>query len=157
MKTVPGGVAPGALAVDLAVAQPDARADVVAGDARQHLDLARRRDAGQRLAAEAERRHAPEVVLAGHLARGVALEGEAQLGGVDAAAVVGDADEGEAALADLDGDVRGAGVERVLDQLFDDGGGTLDDLAGGDLRRFVRRQHADRHRRLPSRRLYQRA
>ena len=81
----------------------------------------------------------------GDLARRVALEREAQLAGLDAAAVVGDADQRQAALADLDGDLRRAGVERVLDQLLDDGGGPLDDLAGRDLRRLVRCQDADRH------------
>ena len=50
-----------------------------------------------------------------------------------AVAVVGDADELAAAGFDLDADAGGAGVERVFEQLFDDGGGAVDDFAGGDL------------------------
>ena len=39
-----------------------------------------------------------------------------------------------------------AGVERVLDQLLDDRGRPLDDLAGGDLIGKVEREAVDRHR-----------
>ena len=38
-----------------------------------------------------------------------------------------------------------AGVERVLDELLDDGRGPLDDLAGRDLVDELRRQDVDRH------------
>ena len=60
--------------------------------------------------------------------------------GVHPLAVVFDADELLAAELDGDGDAARAGVERVLDQLLDDRGRTLDDLAGGDLVGEVRRQ-----------------
>ena len=65
--------------------------------------------------------------------------------GVDAAAVVDDADEGDAALVGLDRDARGAGVEGVLDQLLDDGGRALDHLARGDAAGDFRREHSNRH------------
>jgi hypothetical protein len=38
----------------------------------------------------------------------------------------------QAALLQRDGDLARAGVQRVLDQLLDDGGRPLDDLARGD-------------------------
>jgi hypothetical protein len=83
----------------------------------------------------------------------VALERQPQLAGLDAATVVSDADQREAALADLDRDPRRAGVQRVFNELFDDGGGPLDDFASRDLRRLMRCQDADRHGGL-RRRLY---
>ena len=62
----------------------------------------------------------------------MAGEGERQLFGVDAAAVVDDADEGDAAVGDLDADPGGAGVEGVLDELFDDGCRPLNHFTSGD-------------------------
>ena len=47
--------------------------------------------------------------------------------------VVGDPDERQAALLEVDLDVPGPGVEGVLEQLLHHGGGALDHLAGGDL------------------------
>ena len=68
---------------------------------------------------------------------------------MDAAAVVDDADQLAAALLDVDVDARAAGVEAVFQQLLDDAGGPLDDLAGGDLGDDGRRQLLDaRHARL---------
>ena len=69
----------------------------------------------------------------GELAGGVAGEGERQVVGMDAAAVIDDADQLGAALLDLDVDARAAGVDAVFQQLLDDAGGPFDDLAGGDL------------------------
>ena len=60
-----------------------------------------------------------------------------------AVAVVGDADELAAAGFDLDADAGGAGVEGVFEQLFDDGGGALDDFAGGDLVGYLVGEDAD--------------
>src|SRR5205085_12348261 len=62
-----------------------------------------------------------------------------------AAAIVGNAQQLDAAAGDLDADGPGAGVERVLEQLLGDGGGALDHLASGDARGDLRRQDADRH------------
>ena len=61
------------------------------------------------------------------------LERQRQLLGRHADAVVGDPDERSPAVAQLDGDRAGSGVERVFDQLLDRRGRALDDLAGGDL------------------------
>ena len=51
----------------------------------------------------------------------------------DAAAVVADADQLDAAFFELDQDRLAAGVERVLEQLLEHRGGAFDDFAGGDL------------------------
>jgi hypothetical protein len=47
-------------------------------------------------------------------------------------AVVGDADKAAAAGLDIDANLGGAGVERVLEQFLDDGRRAFDYLAGGD-------------------------
>src|SRR5205814_7326117 len=56
---------------------------------------------------------------------------------------VGDANAVDAAVVDSDLHLGGAGVDGVLDELFDDAGRPLDDLAGGDLVREVARQAPD--------------
>ena len=63
----------------------------------------------------------------------MAFEGEEGVVGDHAVAVVDDADELAATGFNLDADAGGTGVEGILEELLDDGGGTLDDLAGSDL------------------------
>ena len=92
-----------------------------------------RTDRWQRLAAKSKRCNRLEILERGDLAGGVALHGERQLVGLDADAIVAHPHQAEAALLDVDLDAPRAGIERVLDQLLDDGGRPLDDLAGGDL------------------------
>ena len=58
-------------------------------------------------------------------------------------AVVADADELAAAGFDLDADAVGPGIERVLQQFLDHGGGAIDDFAGGDLVRHLVGKNAD--------------
>ncbi len=62
----------------------------------------------------------------------MALDRQLEVLGVHAEPVVADADEAAPARFDGDVDAARAGVERVLDQLFDRRGGPLDDFAGGD-------------------------
>ena len=88
--------------------------------------------AGQRLAAEAVAVQPREVVQAPQLGGGVAPEGERQVFGPHAGAVVAHEDAFQAGAVDLDLDAAGAGVAGILQQLLDGGGGPLDDLAGGD-------------------------
>ena len=47
------------------------------------------------------------------------------------------------AEVDGDGDAGGTGIERILDELLDDRGWTLHDLAGGNLVREIRRKAVD--------------
>ena len=48
-----------------------------------------------------------------------------------------------AAAFDFDADRPSAGVQRVFEQLFDDGGGTLDDFTRGNAVGNVFREYAD--------------
>ena len=102
-------------------------------------------DRGQRLAAEAQRGDAEQVVRLGELARGVAGHGQRQLVGRDPAAVVGHADQLDAAGLDRHVDPRGPGVDGVLQQLLDHARRPLDHLAGGDLVDQALRKNVDRH------------
>jgi hypothetical protein len=52
---------------------------------------------------------------------------EWQLVARDAVAVIRDADEARSARFDVDGNAARAGVERIFDELLDDGRGPLDD------------------------------
>ena len=63
----------------------------------------------------------------------MARDRQRQFVGGDAAAVVADADQADAAFLEVDVDAARAGVERVLDQFLDDGRRPFDDFAGGDL------------------------
>ena len=67
------------------------------------------------------------------LGGGVALQGQQGVVRVHAGAVVGDPDQREAALLDVDGDGSSPGVEGVLAELLDHRGRPLDHLAGRDL------------------------
>ena len=78
-------------------------------------------------------RHALEIVEGAELRGRVAVEREHHVVAVHPGAVVVDRDPSLAAGVERDRDARGAGVERVLDQLLDHRRRTLDDLAGGDL------------------------
>ncbi len=107
-------------------------AGLVAGTGLQsHLGDAA--DGGQHLAAEAQGVDAEDVLGRVQLAGGVAGEGQRQVVGVDATAVVDDLDEAAAALPDLHVDTCAAGIDGVLQEFLDDAGGPLDHLPGGDL------------------------
>ena len=62
----------------------------------------------------------------------MALDGEVEIFGGHAAAIVDDANEPPAAQFDRNIDSRSARVERILDELLDGGGRPLDDLARRD-------------------------
>lgn len=112
---------------------------------RDTSQAADRGDRRQRLAAEAQRGHRFQVVDGSDLAGGVAAHRQRQLLGRDAAAIVADADQADAAFLQVDIDALGARVERVLDQLLHHGGGPLDHFAGGDLVDEGVRELADAH------------
>ena len=62
----------------------------------------------------------------------MALDREREVGGIHAAAVIGDADQPRAAARKHHLDLACAGIERNLDQFLDDRRRALDHLAGGD-------------------------
>ncbi len=61
------------------------------------------------------------------------LDGKPCIRRVHALAVVLHAQEPLAPELHRDGDSGRAGIDRILDELLDDGGRALDDFAGGDL------------------------
>ena len=89
--------------------------------------------ARQGFATEAQRGNGAEVARRGDLAGGVTRHRQAQIVGMDAAAVVAHANAPHAGLFDVDADDRRRGVEAVLQELLDDGRRALHDFAGGDL------------------------
>ena len=102
-------------------------------------------DRGQRLAAEAERADAEQVVGLSDFARGVAGQGQRQLLGRDAAAVIDDPHHFQSALAHRNVDARGTRVDGILHQFLDHAGRPFDDLAGGDFVDQGRREEVDGH------------
>jgi hypothetical protein len=63
---------------------------------------------------------------------GVAIDRKRKIGARHTAAIIGDADQTVSAAVGQDVDLGRAGIERVLDQFFDDAGRPLDDFTGGD-------------------------
>jgi hypothetical protein len=90
-------------------------------------------DRRQRLATEAQRADAEQVVGVAELAGRVAGECQRQVVRLDAPAIIDDADQVGAAVLDLDVDPPRAGIDAILEQLLDDAGRPFDHLAGGDL------------------------
>jgi len=100
-----------------------------------------RGDRRQRFAAETQRGDPLEILGRAQLARGVVLEGEQGVLVAHPLAVVPDGDALPSAPRHLDVDAGGAGVERVLHELLDDGRRPLHDFARGDLVDHLFRQH----------------
>ena len=92
-----------------------------------------RRDAREGLPAETQRADRADVRRVVNLARGVPLEAEQGVVAAHPVAVVAHAHEALAAAAEVYAEPAGAGIEGVLNQLLEDGGGALDDLPGRDL------------------------
>ena len=118
---------------DGAAVDADLGAALLPARARPQHEVRHRRDRRQRLAAEPERQDRGEIVGAPDLARRVPLDRQPRILRLHPFAVVFDAHLLLAAELDVDREPPRAGVDRVLDQLLDDGRGPLDDLAGGDL------------------------
>ena len=129
----------------LAALDADACAGLGVPRAGEDLELGHARDARDGLAAEAERRHAKEIVLVQNLAGGVPFEAHHRVGAAHAAAVVYDADEVAPAGLQVHAEGGRPGIERVLDELLHDGRGALDHLARGDLVDQVLFEDADGH------------
>ncbi len=123
------------------------RAGLAAPRARAEREMRDRRDAGERLAPEAERGNAPQVVRAADLARRMPLDGQPRVLRRHPFPVVLDLDQLLAAQLHRNRDAAGAGIDCVLDQFLDHGCGPLDDFTGGNLVGEVGRQQVNlRHR-----------
>ena len=92
-----------------------------------------RRDRGKSFAAKAQRRHRFEILRARELAGRVTESGEFELRGGNAVPVVENFDTLGAPAFEHNGHARRAGIDRVLDQLFDDRLRAFDNLAGRNL------------------------
>jgi hypothetical protein len=103
-------------------------------DATGQLDPRNRRDAGQRLAAKTQAGDAFEFVQAENLAGGMPGQRQRQFFRRDAAAVVGDPDQLDAAFLQIDANLGRTRIQTVFQQLLQRRRRPLDHLAGGDLR-----------------------
>ena len=90
-------------------------------------------DAGQPFAAKAHAADVFQIVQLFDFAGGVARECQGKVVGVDAAAVVGHADELDAAARQFHADMRRPRVQAVFHDFFECGGGAFHHFAGGDL------------------------
>ena len=126
-----------------AVEQPAMTGGVFIG-AREYRHLGDGTDRRQRFATEPHGVHRLQVVQAGDLAGGVALEGGGQLLAQDAAAIVLDADQADATGLQSHRDLSSARVQGVVQQFTYHRGRSLDHLAGGNLADQLIRQFADR-------------
>ena len=102
-------------------------------ESRFHAEAGHGSDARQGFAAESEGTDVPEIVHAGYLAGGVARDGQLQLGGGDAHAVVPDPDKALPAVFQRDLDQCCPGVEAVFHKFFDYARGALHDFTRCDL------------------------
>ena len=116
----------------------------LAASARQQCDFSYRIDGSQRLAAKTHGAHRFQLGQAGDLAGGVALERGGHLIGRDAGAIVLHTDQAHAAGRQAQRDLRGPGIQRVVQQLAHHRRRALDHFAGGDLADQFIGQFADR-------------
>src|SRR6266568_3263174 len=99
---------------DVSIAGADLRPLFSIAVTTEHCDFCHRGDAGEGFAAKAERADMLEVVDLRYFAGGVARQGELQLIAGDAAAVVGDADELESSVRQVDANLRCSGVDTIF-------------------------------------------
>ena len=100
-------------------------------------------DRRQGLTAEPEAHDLLEVFQVANLAGGVTGQGQRQVIGRNAAAVVAHPQQLDAALLDVDINALGTGVEAVFQQLLDHRSRALDHLTGGNLVRQSRAEQLD--------------
>ena len=106
--------------------------------------LGHRGDGGQRLAPKAHGVDRFQIVQIGDLAGGVAAQGDRQLLGRNARTVVFHRNQAHTAREQAHGDLRGARIERVVDQFAHGGSGALHHLTGRNLTDQLVRQIANR-------------
>ena len=133
-----------------AALQMESRAGFGACRAGEDVHPAHGADGGQCLAPEAQGADGSQILRRAQLAGGVAQEGHGKLVRRDAAAVVGDAQIGQAAPLDLRHDGGGAGVHGVFQQLLGHAGRSFHHLAGGDQIGHVLVQLSDLGHGIPS-------
>ncbi len=100
-------------------------------------------DGRQGLAPETEAHHPLKVFQVANLAGGMARQGQRQVIGGNAAAIVAHPQQLDPGLLDVHIDTPGTGVQAVFQQLLDHRGRALDHLAGGNLVRQTRAEQLD--------------
>ncbi len=118
---------------DLAGVDLDAPCVGFVARARRQGNTRHRCDAGQRFTAKTQRCDRLEVARRRELRRGVTGDCELKIRALDAAAVVGDANQLDAAAGERDVDLGRTRVDAVLEQLLQRGGRPLDHLSRSDL------------------------
>ena len=117
---------------DLTGLQPKAGAAEAAGSLGQQVDAADRGDGGQGFAAEAQCADGSKVFGAAELGGGVAQKSSSGVLRFHTAAVVGQAQEGHAAVPDLQGHLGGSGINGIFQKFLDNAGRPFHNLTGGD-------------------------
>ena len=97
------------------------------------FDFRNGRNRSKRFTAKTKRADRDEIFAGANLRRRVTLERKDRIVAHHAFAVIRDLQQAASTGFDLDRDARGARVDRIFDELFGDGSGTLNDFARGDL------------------------
>ena len=79
-----------------------------------------------------------QVVDLRHFTGGMTRQGQLQLTGRDATAVVSDANKLKPTIRQVDANLRGPRVDTIFDEFFNDGCWSLDDLSRGNFRGDIR-------------------
>ena len=119
------------------------RADLVFGGAGLQAEPGYGSDGRQRLTPESESRNGKQVVGAPQLRGGMPLKGQQSIVPAHSVAVVDDTNQLTAAGLHLHTNPRGAGIERVLQQLLDHRRGPLYNLPRSDLVGHLVGQHTN--------------
>ena len=139
---VPDGHARGLHAEQLAAREFHARSLLFFRRARFQHQPRNRRNRRQRLAAKSQRRDRKQIVRRAQLRRCVPLERQQRIVVVHPAAVVDHANQPLAARFHFDANRARARIKRVLEQLLHHRRGPLDNLARGNLVRYIFREYA---------------
>ena len=102
-------------------------------------------DAGQRFTSKPHGRHVVKLIGRVELACGVTLEGQRHFFRRDADAIINDPNVLDATDTDLDCNLGGASIYRVLDQFLYHRDRAFDHFPGGYLSSQGRRENPDRH------------
>ena len=117
---------------DLTGLQPKAGAAEAAGSLGQQVNAADGGDGGQGLTAEAQCADGGQVFRTPELGSGMTEESGSGILRLHTAAVVGQAQEGHAAVPDLQGHLGGSGINGIFQKFLDNAGRPFHNLTGGD-------------------------
>lgn len=104
-----------------------------------------RTDRGKRLTSKAQAADGRQIIEVSDFARGVALHGKRKFGSGNTVTIIENSNEARSARFDIDINRVSSGIERVLDEFFDERGRPLDHFARSDLIDERTRQQANRH------------